>query len=452
MKFITTIVALLCLSFANASLSGEYTIDATKATKKTNFKTIADAAKAIKFEGLDGNVVFKVMDAELYGPLVFEGVNPDEVAQISFESAGSKKVKVSSEGLGLLVTNSNMISFTNFDFESTSARMSNVIQIVNSDGIAVIGSNVSTKDLSNKDQYLVSIDNTSSNNTLSKNTLIGYKGISITKMSNDNVIESNYIYFDHTGLSILSAQNATVFGNTLKGNLGVAHTAIKIDGFVGEMEIASNSISNVHLGISQELTWRPSTHKLSGKIVNNVITCEETAVYLTNNIENLKIDFNSFSSKNSNVLFINQEVKNTISNIELYGNNIISHNGLEIIHFSNENFVTAMDYNNIYSHNKEFKIVLGKNVFTDHAEYKTTFNAAHSISADPKYVEVGNAKYLVAEDSPCINAGPNAINIGVVTDYDGDLRGEVTEIGADEFNKLALDNIEQAIQFAAVRK
>lgn len=451
MKLLTTTLALLCALFATAQLSGNYTIDGSEKTKKTNFNTITDATNALKFQGIEGDVVFEIAANTYYGPVVLENINEDGDYKVSFKASSDKKVIFENDGIALMIVGSNNISFENISFESISSASNSIIQLDNSNGIVINECDIVTKDISNKDNFLVNINNTSSNNVISNNMLVGYNGVLVSKMSNNNTVEANHIFFDQTGVEVQSSQNLNLFGNTLKGNKGIGKTGIVIDGFVGNMEIASNAISNTSVGMSQKLTWRPSEHKLSGKIINNVFSCKESAVYLTNNIADLKIDFNSFSAENGSVVVITEEIKNTISNIEMMANNLVSNNGFMVVNIANKDLLLNVDYNNIFCENKDFKVVVGKETFNSLEEWKVAMDAENSISADPMYVEVGNSKYLVAEDSPCINAGPNAENIGVVTDYDGDLRGEVTEIGADEFNKLALEEAKMAVEYASVK-
>lgn len=452
MKLLTTISSILFLFIAQAQLSGTYTIDNSLPTKKSNFNNIKDAINTVKLKGLDGDATFLISPGYYYEPMVFDGVNQDGQFSAKFQPAtASDKVVFENDGIAVLMVNSNGIVLNNLEFSSISARMSSIVSLENSNNVKVKDCNILTKDFSNKDNYLVSISNTSKNNTFVGNTLVGYNGFLITKLSNNTSIESNHIYFDNIGIDVQSSQDLNVFANTMQGNQGIAKKAVIVDGFVGNIGMASNAVSNVELGLTQTLTWRPSDSKLSGKVINNVFECQESAIYLTNNVDGLKIDFNSFTAHNGSVILIDEEIKNTISNIDIIANNLVSHNGYMVLNIDKSAFVSNFDYNNIYNHNKSFNAFIDGQSVKSIDEWKALTGAEHSISADPKYVEVGNAKYIVAEDSPCINAGPNAVNIGVITDYDGDLRGEVTEIGADEFNKMALENIEKAIELATTK-
>jgi trimeric autotransporter adhesin len=97
--------------------------------------------------------------------------------------------------------------------------------------------------------------------------------------------------------------------------------------------------------------------------------------------------------------------------------------------------LTAGDYNNLYCNSTGGGAnLVGKIGATDYATLAAWRTAsgrdANSISADPQYVGVADLHIRVDVASPVNNAG--APIAGITSDYDGDTRSAVPDIGADE--------------------
>jgi parallel beta-helix repeat protein len=431
-----------------AQLAGIYTIDGTAPSKKTNFNSINDAIDALRFQELEGDVTFMLKDAEYFQPLVLESVYNELGYNVHFTASADEKVHLTNDGLSLLVSNSSNLSFSNIKFQAISTEMSSMVMLSNSSNITIEQNEFNS---SEDDASFKKISSSSHDNLIEENTFKGTGGITIERLSNNNVIVNNKLYFQANGIEVLSALNTSIEGNTLQAMNKETSQGILIDGFVGELNIASNAILNVNQGIAQEVTYRPSTEKVTGNIVNNVIESDGNSISLNNNVDKLKIAFNTINSRTGSVLVVNEEIKGSMDNISLFANNLINEDEIVIMNISSDKFLTNTDYNNIYNEDGFFSTKVGSTESSSIDEWKANMNADHAISADPLFIANGGKQYLLSDRSPCIDAGPDAFEIGVLADFDGDKRGEVTEIGADEFNKFAFDEILNQIQLAQSR-
>lgn len=448
MKKIILLFPVLGLMFnLQAQLSGTYTVDGNSPTKKLNFNSINDAMNALRYEGIEGDVTISFKDAEYFQPLVVEGVSNELGYNVHFTSEG-EKAQFTNDGLSLLVSNSSNVSFSNIKFNAISTEMSNMVMLTNSSEIVIEENEFYTSEKDANFKNILSISSSSDKNTIKANSFKGSGGITVERLSNNNQIIGNQMYFHATGIEVLSALNTRIEGNTLKAMNKQTSKGILIDGFVGELNIASNAILNVHQGIAQEVIFRPSNQKVSGNIVNNVIESTGNTVALNNNVSDLKIAFNTMSSKEASVIVIKEEIKNSIDNVTLLANNLINEDEVAIIYVANAKNLATTDYNNIYNEGGKFSAKVGAVEVSSLEDWKSNMSADNTISADPIFIQNGDKQYLLSDMSPCIDAGPDAFDIGVLADFDGDERGEITEIGADEFNKFAFDEILNQIQLA----
>ena len=449
MKKVYVSVLLLLLAFsASAQLSGTYTVNSALPTKKSNFKTLSEALDALKYEQLESDVVFELSPGFYNQPLVFEGLQNELDFTVTFTNNSDEMVEFVNDGLSLIISNSKNIEISNIKFSAISTEMANMVLLSNSNNVAINNNEFMVAEMEASHKSIVAITRSSHNNVLFNNTLRGANGVKVDRLSNNNSILSNDVYFTSAGAQILTALNSQVISNYFQGMGNGQKKGIVVDGVVGEMTIASNAILGVDEGISQETTFRPSDNKFSGSIVNNVVEAESHALSFTNNVNSLQIAFNSFISKNGSALFFKDQFKSSIENVNIFANNLVNEGDNPIINVSSDEVIGTVDYNNLYNQDGIFRNLVGSAKITNIEAWKTIMNAENAISADPQFVANGELKYSLSEKSPCIDAGPDAYVIGVFTDYDGDRRGKVTEIGADEFNKLAFEEIMQQYQLA----
>ncbi|MEZ4979181.1 MAG: hypothetical protein R2772_07770 [Chitinophagales bacterium] len=447
-KLLSFTFLFLTIGFLQAQLSGSYTVDLRLPTKKSNFNNLTEAINALQFKGIDGDVVFEIKSGDYYEPLVFEGIDNDLNFSVTFKAEQDGKVNFINDGLGLLVSNSSNMIFTNLSFNSTSTELSSIAILSNSSNIILESNEFIASEISETHKSVISLTTTSDNNIINANKIIGASGIELARMSNENFISSNEIFFQNKGIEVLSSVDNTLFSNTISGHGDLGNIGIQLDGYGGTVNIASNAIGNTKVGLTQALTYRPSDKKLSGKIVNNVIVSEENTIELTNNIFELKIAFNSFTSNNGTVISAVEALKGSITDIDVFANNLLNQSEKPIIYANSKAIFGNVDYNNLYNVEGNFYTSVNGTESRSIEEWKYNMASNHTISADPEYVALDSKKYLLSDKSPCIDAGPKTNNIGVLTDFDGDLRDEKTEIGADEFNKTSYENMLLRINLA----
>ena len=452
MKKLTTILILfLFLNQAQAQLAGTYTVDATKATKKTNFNSIEEALAALTFQGLDGDVILEIAPGTYNQPLVIEGVDSDLGYGVHILNRSTEKVQFVNDGLSILVSNSKNVTITDIYFEAISTEMSSMVIISNSNKVVLESNKFIVKEINSKHLSVVSISNTSHENIVRMNTIKGASGFEVSRLSNNNTIASNDVAFANTGIAVLSSIGTKIECNLFKGILSNYKKGILVDGFVGDITITSNAILSVNEGISQIITYRPSEQKMSGNIINNLIESKGNTINLNNNVQDLQIAFNSFTSRTASVIYFTEEIKQSVSKITLFANNLLNWTESPILDIANPNLIGKSDYNNIYNENGSFYTKVGAIECRNLAEWKSNTDAKNSISVDPMFVAFGKESYKLAENTPCINAGPSAYDIGTISILeieDTDMAKINKRIGAGQYDQATFDKIVNEFELA----
>jgi hypothetical protein len=412
MKILSTFTLILVLFLqANAQLCGTYTVDAKIPTKKTNFNTLQEALYKLSYQSLDCDVIIELASGVYNQPIVLEGVQNDLGFNLLITNVSSETVTFENDGLSLFISNSSNVSISNITFKAQSTEMANMVVLSNSNQIVIENNNFLVDNISAAHKCVISVSNTSHDNNVSMNTIKGASGFEVTRLSNNNTISSNDVEFANTGITILSSLNTKVECNLFNGILAEYKKGIVLDGFVGNLTVTSNAILAVNEGISQLITYRPSANKLSGSIINNLIESKDNTVSLNNNVQNLQIAFNSFTSENASVIYFTEDIKESVSKITLFSNNLLNLSKDPIIYVENNSLVSMSDYNNIYNENGTFYTKVGVFESTNLATWKATMNAKNSISVDPTFVSFGKESYKLAENSPCTNTGPNTVEV-----------------------------------------
>ncbi|MDR9854331.1 right-handed parallel beta-helix repeat-containing protein [Paenibacillus sp. VCA1] len=212
----------------------------------------------------------------------------------------------------------------------------------------------------------------------------------------DSIIEQNYSYNNDIGIEIASEHAGKSTSNiTVRSNL-----------------IYKNSLTGIAMGGYD--TKRGST--VNCKIVNNTLYKNDSLgggngqLYVQYDTQNNVIKNNIMVADSSDVLIYNEYTKNT--------GNIVDYN-LYFAPGGNANASWTWK-------NKEY---------TGFSAYKTgTGNDAHSIFADPKFVNVSLNDYHLQSTSPAIDAGSTDTAIIGEYDLDGNARvqGAAVNIGAYE--------------------
>jgi len=437
MKKLYTITFIIVFIFqAQSQLAGIYTVDASRATKKNNFNTIEEALSALTFQGLGGDVVLEIAPGVYNQAIVVEGVDSDLGYSLHIVKQAAGEVKFVNDGLSLMVSNSKNVIVSGIDFEAVSTELSSMIILSNASNIVLESNKFIVNEIHNLHKSVVFISNTSHDNTLSMNVIKGASGFEVRRLSNNNTFASNDVSFANTGIAVLSSLGTKIEYNLFKGILADYKKGIVIDGFVGDIAITSNAILAVNEGISQLITYRPSDQKVSGNIINNLIESKGNTINLNNNVEDLQIAFNSFTSKTGSVIHFTEEIEKSVSKITLFANNLLNWTEAPIIYVASPYLIGKSDYNNIYNENGSFYTKVG-NVESKNLEgWKLTMNAKNSISVDPMFVSFDKESYNLAENSPFSNARPPTYDIGALSILEieqTDMAKNNVQVGAGEF-------------------
>lgn len=438
--YILTFATLLLVQVSFAQLSGNYTINSEFPSKKNNFSSLNEAILMAQTKGLDGDVVFELATGVYYEPIVIANLQNELGYKLHITANPNQSVLFQNDGLSVLISQSSSVTISNIQFESTTTELYNMVQIQNSANIVIRNSEFIVDDIQNSDKSIFAISHSSHNNVITNNLIKGNSGVLIERKSNNNKVSNNNIYFENYGVKVLSSTNTQIVANNIEGLDGSDYkVGILLDGAVGQIEINANWIVGVSEGLSQELIYRPSENKCSGEMINNIIQSHSNAIHLSNNIEQFNIAFNTVNSNSGSAILIDDQLNNTISKVNLIANNLVVKNSNPVINVKESNCLNQSDYNNFFCTNGQLRLAINgieKNDLSDLNELSFDNN---SISHDPLFIGLGANEFLLSEQSPLIDAGPKATDIGVWYDFDGDARQNITEIGADEFNRTAYD-------------
>lgn len=212
----------------------------------------------------------------------------------------------------------------------------------------------------------------------------------------DSIIEQNYSYNNDIGIEIASEHAGKSTSNiTVRSNV-----------------IYNNRLTGIAMGGYD--TKRGST--VNCKIVNNTVYKNDTLgdgsgqLYVQYDTQNNVIKNNIFVASSTDVLFYNEYTKNS--------GNVVDYN----LYFAPGGSSEA----NWTWKNKDY---------TGFSAYKSgTGNDAHSLFADPKFVNAAGGDFHLLSSSPAIDAGDTDNAIIGTLDIDGDPRvqGAAVNIGADE--------------------
>ena len=240
-----------------------------------------------------------------------------------------------------------------------------------------------------------------------------------------------------------------ILDNQLIGAEQDGSTAIILDGYAGSTEIQANAMTQFASGILQELTYRSSDRPFAGVITNNTVhAVAGPCISIQSHVDGAQIAFNSMQSHGAPAVIMTDPIRSEMSGIQLVGNNLTRGDDGAVIDIRCTEAVSTADYNNIFGLSG-FVAQYGDVQFDELAQWNEATGNGNTLSADPEYVGVGGANaFILGPQSPCIDAGPNAIALGVLNDIHGDTRSAQAEIGADEFNELTLEKLSKTYQLA----
>jgi len=252
-----------------------------------------------------------------------------------------------------------------------------------------------------------------------KNSHLAYNsatGIQIEAMSYNSIVEDNVCEYNsrssefETGIWIYNSTNSIVRRNITRGN----QTGIRCWNMIN-FQIYNNLIidNNYQPGGSVINTSGADFRNAAGTFYNNVLVG------------------NSASNSKLGSVHVYPEGVNNIT----FKNNIIMNDGSvdtpKDMDFDQAAGSTVISDNNlIYNANRTISIQVGDLNYTWVNYKSTTGQDAHSLNANPLFVDPANGNFRLQSNSPAINAG---VNVGLIYDYLGNLIVGNPDIGAYEY-------------------
>lgn len=476
-----------CLFFLNAhaQLSGQYTINSNLATSATNYQSFQDFTDALELNGVNGAITVNV--AVNSGPY-FEQVEFTKIQGLSSTNTitvnGNGEDLIasgSSTNYGILVLDS--VSYITIDsLNITQVGSSNTVGVMilnhsnhNTIKNCLIDLSVSTNQNSlNYLGVLLGSSRTSPNsstetgnyNRIENNHIIGgYSGISlggnsVSRQTNNYIINNIIQDFHMRGIAIAYQQNCIIEGNDISrpnrtmvnGNFNGIYAYES-----NTIEVLKNKIHGTHTaslttifgstyGIYFSNCDGLSTSK--NKVVNNLLYDFNNKEGFTGALHNSSSDntqyfHNTIVLNNKNAISgscrgITQSL--TASGIDIKNNLFYINQGgsgiKHAIHLNNYSSNYSCDYNIIY---------LGNNgsgsYFTGHYSfsYATLSNwqsvnggafGANSSDQDPLFIDLNNYNFVPYG----VSANNTGENLGINTDIVGTTRTSTPDIGAYEFS------------------
>lgn len=429
----------LILPGLGAPLNGIYTIGGTN----PDFANFNAAVSVLNNIGISGKVTFNVRPGTYQEQV--------KLREIKGTSAENRVIFKSENGDSTSV----ILSFYSGDYNTNY-----VVKLDSADYITFKG--ITLKSENAGYSIVVSMSNGVTNNEFSNNRIIA------ASQGSNNVIE---MYSNTAGLN--NKYNSFINNDIQYGNYGFYFSGYSSSGrndeynhiinnkFTGQKytaiylssqfysSVKNNTINiikeqGIYLSSTVGLTITGNKINLSGgstgiyvgsalnpDSVQSVIANNYIKISGTNNAravdifgaKNFKLYFNTFILNNSSISSNCVNIDNT-TNCVLYNNIIVSRNQGFALSINNSKTITS-DYNNYYTQG-QYPFSLNLNGMKKES-WTATGQDQHSLYLDPVFTA---AKEWQTND-PRINNKGIAIS-GFDTDIDGDIRGELPDLGADE--------------------
>ncbi len=472
--WVCLIISFLFNSFyAKGSLSGTYTIDATKSASSSNYKTFSAAVSDLlsgtradggtaNGSGVSGAVVFNVANGSYNEQISFNAISgASSTNNITFQSASGDSSKV------ILNYASASSSTNNYVVQLSGASWINFKQIT----IWRTGSNIWGN--------VITVQSSSSNNSFVACRLFGSKTSSMNTITSvvysstdndtNNLFQGNAMKYGSyafywNGVSTSSYERSTqILGNLIDS---CYYSAIYMN-YEDNLHITGNTITNVYYSYATGVylnysvnAYRITKNKLVmpnggnyGFSINNSSGTSTARALIANNMismagSNQIIGGLYFNWSSYTDIYYNS-INLTNTNTSSYGMYLYSFNAYLTNNLVNNcvtNFgggfamyvyyydVNMMDYNNWYASGTTLGTWNGNNYNNLVSWQSASGKDAYAISVNPYY----NSSTDLHCSSPQINGA--AYSLAAVTDdIDGDKRSTTPDIGADEFNLPPLD-------------
>ena len=457
-KYLFLCLSLLIATFANAQLSGTYTIN-SNASQNPDYTTFSAAASALS-AGVNGQVVFEVAP-ETYEEYVNLGsINgASETNRIIFRGMGGTNLDVTltsnagyTDNSTVKLTSTSYVTFENMTLTTTSANKAKVVTLTNGttglhfNNVRFVG-RVSTgnNDGDANIVYMASGDWADADNEFTGCEFVNgfialyYQGHNIYQY-NDGLLVENCTFTNQSSKSIYITftDHVTVRGNLINSDYDEKSDYNAIDVYRCRYGcLFENNVMNVTRTSNYTNVFR----------MRPVVGSEAEPVIIRNNIINLQCSANSsyccdFDYDDSNYIYFANNtlrctgtgsvgsifVEDDWSNLYMYNNLIVNETSGYVFRFQNNSTDRFCDYNRIAFTGSNFAR-MGSNDYPTMADWTTaTGFDAHSALCTPQFV--GGNDLHITDATGLTVANPLSY---VPTDIDGDTRSNTPCAGADEY-------------------
>ncbi len=454
------------------AMSGLYTINAS-GSGSTNYTSFKNAVDALICAGVSGPVTFSVAAGTYNERVVVPPINGTSTTNtIVFDggngNAGSRIITFATTSTALQVLQlkaCNNITFRNLTIRSTStstAWVAHFLDGVNNRINNCVIDMTGTATTSTSSAFTAVVMNGSNstistqsffgnNNILDSNTIsFGYYNVYVamnaltnTFITRNNTLNNSYLYgyFSNGNYSPIVSGNTLNLRTTTTSNYGIYFQ--NCNNTQGNfMTINANRIINAGIyGIYLTSCSKSGTdyNIISNNMVGNFRhTAGPAGIFLTSASRNLiyhnSIDLSSATLNTSNnaAIFIQNGSANEVRNNHLMVSNTTALNAYPLW-ITPTSAVAAVDYNNYFNLSSSYVLNLANNLITINS-YKNAYPAGggvNSSSVNPLFVSSTD----LHSTNTCFT-GQNLSSI-ITTDVDGESRSSTPDMGADEVNNLA---------------
>lgn len=451
-------LSLFIATFANAQLSGTYTIN-SNASQSPNYTSFSAAVSALS-AGVSGQVVFEVAPGTYEEYVNIGTINgASESNRIIFRGMGSTNLDVTvtsnagyTDNSTVKLTSTSYVTFENMTLTTTSANKAKVVTLTN--GTAGLHFNnvrfVGRVSTGNNDGdanivYMASGDWADANNEFTGCEFVNgfialyYQGHNIYQY-NDGLLVENCTFTNQSSKSIYITftDHVTVRGNTINSDYDEKSDYNAIDVYRCRYNcLFENNVMNVTRTSNYTNVFR----------MRPVVGSATEPVIIRNNIVNLQCSANSsyccdFDYDDSNYIYFANNtlrctgtgsvgsifVEDDWSNLYMYNNLIVNETSGYVFRFQNNSTDRFCDYNRIAFTGSNFAR-MGSNDYPTMADWTTaTGFDAHSALCTPQFV--GGNDLHITDATGLTVANPLSY---VTTDIDGDTRSNTPCAGADEY-------------------
>lgn len=457
-KYLFLCLSLLIATFANAQLSGTYTIN-SNASQNPDYTTFSAAASALS-AGVNGQVVFEVAPGTYEEYVNLGSINgASETNRIIFRGMGGTNLDVTltsnagyTDNSTVKLTSTSYVTFENMTLTTTSANKAKVVTLTNGttglhfNNVRFVG-RVSTgnNDGDANIVYMASGDWADADNEFTGCEFVNgfialyYQGHNIYQY-NDGLLVENCTFTNQSSKSIYITftDHVTVRGNLINSDYDEKSDYNAIDVYRCRYGcLFENNVMNVTRTSNYTNVFR----------MRPVVGSEAEPVIIRNNIINLQCSANSsyccdFDYDDSNYIYFANNtlrctgtgsvgsifVEDDWSNLYMYNNLIVNETSGYVFRFQNNSTDRFCDYNRIAFTGSNFAR-MGSNDYPTMADWTTaTGFDAHSALCTPQFV--GGNDLHITDATGLTVANPLSY---VPTDIDGDTRSNTPCAGADEY-------------------